>query len=120
MTERRCEEVFIISARWQHEQFLSTFFTNSQRPVVECLTIAAGILARSEGVFKGTGADKRFVKKVLKNAECHLADMINTSSHLLFATCIKDYFKSNPLCVTMFQSIELEKRRHLAWNRNYY
>ena len=29
--------------------FLNAFFTNSQRPVVGCLTIAAGILARSEG-----------------------------------------------------------------------
>ncbi|WP_287712420.1 hypothetical protein, partial [Anaerostipes sp.] len=42
------------------------FFTNSQRPVVECLTVAAGISARSEGVFKGTGADRRFVKNALK------------------------------------------------------
>ncbi|WP_287712400.1 hypothetical protein, partial [Anaerostipes sp.] len=42
------------------------FFTNSQRPVVECLTAAASILARSQGVFKGTGADKRFVKNAHK------------------------------------------------------
>jgi len=35
-------------------------------PVVGCLTIAAGILARSEGVFKGTGADQRFAKNALK------------------------------------------------------
>ena len=35
-------------------------------PVVGCLTVAAGILARSEGVFKGTGADRRFVKNALK------------------------------------------------------
>ena len=34
--------------------------------MVECLNVAAGILARSEGVFKGTGADMRFVKNALK------------------------------------------------------
>ena len=38
-------------------------------PVVGCLTIAAGILARGEGVPKGTGTDQRFVKNALKNAE---------------------------------------------------
>ena len=48
---------------------MNAFFTNSQRPVVECLTIVAGILARNKGVFKGTGADKRFVKNAFKNAE---------------------------------------------------
>ena len=55
----------------QHEHFLNAFFTNSQRPVVGCLTVAAGILARSEGVIKGTGANQRFVKNAFKNAECH-------------------------------------------------
>ena len=48
---------------------MNAFFTNSQRPVVGCLTVAAGILARSEGVIKGTGANQRFVKNALKNAE---------------------------------------------------
>ena len=38
-------------------------------PVVGCLTVAAGILARSEGVSKGTGTNQRFVKNALKNAE---------------------------------------------------
>ena len=50
----------------QHEHFLNAFFTNLQRPVVDCLTVAAGILARSEGVIKGTGADQRFAKNALK------------------------------------------------------
>ena len=50
---------------------MNAFFTNSQRPVVDCLTVAAGILARSQGVIKGTGADRRFVKNAFKNAECH-------------------------------------------------
>ena len=48
---------------------MSTFecvFINSQRPVVDCLTVAAGILARSEGVIKGTGANQRFVKTLSK------------------------------------------------------
>ena len=54
---------------WQHEHFLNAFFTNSQRLVVDCLTVAAGILARSEGVIKGTGANRRFVKNAFKNAE---------------------------------------------------
>ena len=34
--------------------------------MVDCLTVAAGILARSEEVIKGTGADQRFVKNALK------------------------------------------------------
>ena len=50
---------------------MNAFFTNSQRPVVDCLTVAAGILARSQEVIKGTGADQRFVKNAFKNAECH-------------------------------------------------
>jgi hypothetical protein len=29
------------------------------------------ILARSQEVIKGTGADQRFVKNAFKNAECH-------------------------------------------------
>ena len=37
--------------------------------MVGCLTVAAGILARSEGVSKGTGTNQRFVKNALKNAE---------------------------------------------------
>jgi len=45
---------------------LNAFFTNSQRPVVDCLPAAAGILARSQGVIKGTGADQRFVKMLSK------------------------------------------------------
>ena len=57
--------------KWQHEHFLNAFFTNSQRPVVDCLNVAAGILARSQEVIKGTGADQRFVKNAFKNAEYH-------------------------------------------------
>ena len=34
--------------------------------MVDCLTVAAGILACSQGVIKGTGADQRFVKNALK------------------------------------------------------
>ena len=45
---------------------MNAFFTNSQRPVVDCLTVAAGILARSQEVIKGTGADQRFAKNALK------------------------------------------------------
>ena len=52
--------------KWQHEHFLNAFFTNSQRPVVDCLNVAAGILARSKRVIEGTGADQRFVKNALK------------------------------------------------------
>ena len=51
--------------------------------MVGCLTVGAGILARSQGVSKGTGADRRFVKNVLKNAECHLAYIRNRASHFL-------------------------------------
>ena len=50
---------------------MNAFFTNSQRTVVDCLTVAAGILARSQEVIKGTGADQRFVKNAFKNAEYH-------------------------------------------------
>ena len=56
--------------KWQHEHFLNAFFTNSQRPVVGCLTEVEGILARNKGVSKGTGANQRFVKNAFKNAEC--------------------------------------------------
>ena len=73
MTEIRLKEIVIIS-RCKHEQFLSAVLTNSQRPVVGCLNVGAGILARSERVSKGTGADKRFVKTALKNAELLLDD----------------------------------------------
>ena len=38
---------------------MNAFFTNSQRPVVDCLNVAAGILARSKRVIEGTGADQR-------------------------------------------------------------
>ena len=59
--ERRWEKIVIIS-RCKHEQFLSAILTNSQRPVVGCLSGGAGILARTKRVSKGTGADRRFVK----------------------------------------------------------
>ena len=77
---------------------MNAFFTNSQRPVVGCLTIAAGILARSEGVSKGTGADQRFVKNAFKNAECHpfsykyfffLTHTCNTTTNQNFAVEIQ-------------------------------
>ena len=62
---------------------MNAFFTNSQRPVVDCLNVAAGILARSKRVIEGTGADQRFVKNAFKNAECHPFFLINISSYLL-------------------------------------
>jgi hypothetical protein len=58
--------------------------------VVECLTVAAGILARSEGVIKGTGADRRFVKNALKI--CVLPPVVlNIDSYLIFVTYTKAY-----------------------------
>ena len=72
---------------------MNAFFTNSQRPVVDCLNVAAGILARSEGVFKGTGANQRFVKKAFKNAECHPFFLINISSYLLSDSYNETLFK---------------------------
>ena len=62
---------------------MNAFFTNSQRPVVDCLTVAAGILARSQEVIKGTGADQRFVKNAFKNAECHQLLVARTGSLLI-------------------------------------
>ena len=50
--------------------------------MVGCLTVGAGILARSEGVSKGTGADRRFVKNALKNAELQL-NIIKISAQIL-------------------------------------
>ena len=70
-SERTREEIFIRIKGDNMSTFLNAFFTNSQRPVVDCLTVAAGILARSQEVIKGTGADQRFVKNAFKNAECH-------------------------------------------------
>ena len=54
--------------RWQLRIFECVFYKFAV-PVVGCLTVAAGILARSEGVSNGTGTDQRFVKNALKNAE---------------------------------------------------
>ena len=73
---------------------MNAFFTNSQRPVVDCLTVAAGILARSQEVIKGTGANQRFVKNAFKNAECHPFFLINISSYLLSDSYNETLFKS--------------------------
>ena len=73
---------------------MNAFFTNSQRPVVDCLNVAAGILARSQGVIKETGADRRFVKNAFKNAECHPFFLINISSYLLSDLYMQHYYKS--------------------------
>ena len=71
MSQKENKKKYLEEYRVKHEHFLNAFFTNSQRPVVDCLTAAAGILARSQEVIKGTGADQRFVKNAFKNAECH-------------------------------------------------
>ena len=73
---------------------MNAFFTNSQRPVVDCLNVAAGILARSKRVIEGTGADQRFVKNAFKNAECHPFFLINSSSYLLSDSYNGTLFKS--------------------------
>ncbi len=72
-------------------------FTNSQRPVVECLTAAASILARSQGVFKGTGADKRFVKTLIKSACCHRFYKYLFLSY--FVSLTKHYFKRSAIAL---------------------
>ena len=54
--------------------------------MVECLTLVAGILARNAGVFKGTGADRRFVKNAFKNAELPTLIIENHSSQVLFVS----------------------------------
>ena len=73
---------------------MNAFFTNSQRPVVDCLNVAAGILARSKRVIEGTGADQRFVKNAFKNAECHPFFLINISSYLLSDSYMQHHYKS--------------------------
>ena len=67
VTEIKEKQIFE-RIRWQLRIFESVFYKFAV-PVVGCLTVAAGILARSEGVSKGTGTDQRFVKNALKNAE---------------------------------------------------
>ena len=72
---------------------MSTFesvFYKFAVPVVGCLTIAAGILARSEGVFKGTGTNQRFVKNALKSAHvCHRI-LLNIGCSFISVTFMKD------------------------------
>ena len=51
--------------------------------MVDCLTVAAGILARSQEVIKGTGADQRFVKKRFQKCGVSSFFLINISSYLL-------------------------------------
>ena len=81
---------------------MSTFecvFTNSQRPVVDCLTVAAGILARSQGeVIKETGADRRFVKTLSKMRSVTLI-LINSSSYLLSDSYMTNTTTSNQDCI---------------------
>ena len=51
-------------------KYLKTFNHKNKKIQADgCLTVAAGILARSEGVPKGTGTDQRSVKNALNNAE---------------------------------------------------
>ena len=60
--------------------------------MVDCLTVAVGILARSEEVIKGTGADQRFVKNALKI--CVLpCFIINIGSYLITASYNGTLFK---------------------------
>ena len=82
--------------RWQTWALFECVFCKFAVPVVGCLTVAAGILARSEGVSKGTGTDQRFVKNALKNAElppdsfkywlffyfCHIHEKLNYACYL--------------------------------------
>ena len=67
LTEIKEKQIFE-RIRWQLRIFECVFYKFAV-PVVGCLTVAAGILARSEEVSKGTGTNQRFVKNALKNAE---------------------------------------------------
>ena len=68
VTEIKEKQIFQ-RIRWQTWALFECVFYKFAVPVVGCLTVAAGILARSEGVSKGTGTDQRFVKNALKNVE---------------------------------------------------
>ena len=78
--------------------------------MVGCLTVGAGILARSEGVSKGTGADRRFVKNALKNAELQ-RNIIKISSQILSVPSKSQqlHFKLQSLYVTIFQNVIYRK-----------
>ena len=80
--------------RWQTWALFECVFYKFAVPVVGCLTVAAGILARSKWVIEGTGADQRFVKNAFKNAECHPFFLINISSYLLSDSYNGTLFKS--------------------------
>ncbi len=69
MKEKDKKETHPSRMRGRGVEVSKTLFYKFAVPVVGCLTVAAGILARSEGVSKGTGTDQRFVKNALKNAE---------------------------------------------------
>ena len=86
--------------KWQHEHFLNAFFTNSQRPVVDCLNVAAGILARSQWVIEGTGADQRFEKNAFKNAECHFAYSWSFFFFYLYPIQQNTTYKSFPVSIS--------------------
>ena len=58
-SERTREEIFI-RINGDNMSTFECIFTNSQRPVVDCLTVAAGISSSASEVIKGTGADQRF------------------------------------------------------------
>ena len=68
VTEIKEKQIFE-RIRWQTWALFECVFYKFAVPVVGCLTVAAGILARSEEVSKGTGTNQRFVKNALKNAE---------------------------------------------------
>ena len=61
--------------------------------MVDCLTVAAGILARSEGVIEGTGADQRFVKKRFQKCGVSSFFLINISSYLLSDSYMQHYLQ---------------------------
>ena len=92
VTEIKETQIFE-SIRWQTWALFECVFYKFAVPVVGCLTVAAGILARSEGVSKGTGTDQRFVKNAFKNAECHPFFLINISSYLLSDSYNETLFK---------------------------
>ena len=77
----------------QHEHFLNAFFTNSQRPVVDCLTVVACILARSQGVYQRNRRESAICKKRFQKCGVSPCILINIFSYLLSDSYMQHYLQ---------------------------
>ena len=115
VTEIKEKQIFQ-RIRWQTWALFECVFYKFAVPVVGCLTVAAGILARSKGVSKGTGTDQRFVKNALKNAELP-PWFFQIFVFLLFLSHISEVY-SNHYTVCMFYCMGIYNK-HLSVTKKF-